>query len=82
MMIGWLGLWNYSELPDPGSNHLAWMPAELTRPRSLSGKEFDIYLLQLMLRHRQGGLPMARYAAGHAGQVVTGHGAQPLPPPI
>ncbi len=40
---------------------------ELGRLRSLSGREFDVYFLQLMLRHHQGGLPMARYAAEHAG---------------
>lgn len=44
--------------------------AELAKLRSLSGRELDVYFLQLMLRHHQGGLPMARYAAEHAGQSV------------
>ena len=39
---------------------------ELTKLRSLSGRELDVYFLQLMIRHHQGGLPMARYAAEHA----------------
>ncbi|MFL6118368.1 DUF305 domain-containing protein [Actinophytocola sp.] len=30
-----------------------------------------VYFLQLMLRHHQGGLPMARYAAEHAGVGVV-----------
>ncbi|NUT98860.1 MAG: DUF305 domain-containing protein [Saccharothrix sp.] len=41
---------------------------ELAKLRSLSGTEFDVYFLQLMLRHHQGGAPMAEYAATHAGQ--------------
>ncbi|WP_447004058.1 DUF305 domain-containing protein [Saccharothrix isguenensis] len=41
---------------------------ELTKLRSLSGAEFDTYFLQLMLRHHQGGAPMAEYGAEHAGR--------------
>lgn len=41
--------------------------AELNRLRSLNGPEFDSYFLQLMLRHHEGGAPMARYGAEHAG---------------
>jgi uncharacterized protein (DUF305 family) len=41
-------------------------PAELERLRSTGGVPFDALFLQLMLRHHQGGLPMARYAAEHA----------------
>jgi uncharacterized protein (DUF305 family) len=40
--------------------------AELARLRSLSGTELDKFFLQLMIRHHQGGIPMARYAAEHA----------------
>lgn len=39
---------------------------ELARLRSLSGKELDVYFLQLMLRHHEGGVPMAQYAHDHA----------------
>jgi uncharacterized protein (DUF305 family) len=39
---------------------------ELTKLRSLSGKQLDVYFLQLMLRHHQGGTSMAQYAAGHS----------------
>jgi len=41
-------------------------PADLDRLRSASGREFDVLFLQLMLRHHQGGVPMAQYAAQHA----------------
>jgi uncharacterized protein (DUF305 family) len=39
---------------------------EINKLRKLSGKELDVLFLQLMLRHHQGGLEMARYAAQHA----------------
>ena len=44
---------------------------EITKLRSLTGVEFDVYFLQLMLRHHKGGAPMAEYAATHAGQSVV-----------
>lgn len=40
-------------------------PADLDRLRAASGSQFDILFLQLMLRHHQGGAPMAQYAAQH-----------------
>lgn len=39
---------------------------ELSRLGTLRGPEFDVYFLQLMLRHHQGGAPMAEYGATHA----------------
>lgn len=44
---------------------------ELARLRSLTGQELDVYFLQLMLRHHEGGAPMAEHAASHAGQHVV-----------
>lgn len=44
---------------------------EIARLRPLSGSEFDVYFLQLMLRHHQGALAMATYAAEHAGVGVV-----------
>ena len=46
-------------------------PQEIAKLRTLSGVEFDVYFLQLMLRHHQGGAPMAEYAATRAGQNVV-----------
>lgn len=40
--------------------------AELARLRELSGPAFDVEFLRLMIRHHQGGLGMAEYAAEHA----------------
>ncbi|MEB3368273.1 DUF305 domain-containing protein [Saccharopolyspora mangrovi] len=39
---------------------------ELSRLASMRGPEFDVYFLQLMLRHHQGGAGMAEYGATHA----------------
>ncbi|SHG00217.1 DUF305 domain-containing protein [Streptoalloteichus hindustanus] len=44
---------------------------ELTSLRSLSGKDLDVFFLQLMLRHHKGGESMLRYAAERAGQPVV-----------
>jgi uncharacterized protein (DUF305 family) len=80
-MAGWLQVWNvpaqtgatpmiwmgsaHHHLVDGRMPGMA-TPAELTKLRSLRGKALDVYFLQLMIRHHQGGLPMARYAAAHA----------------
>jgi uncharacterized protein (DUF305 family) len=56
----------------PSEGGTARMPGmatseELNRFRSMPpGIESDTYFLQLMLRHHQGALPMAQYAADHA----------------
>lgn len=39
--------------------------AELAKLRSLTGKEMDVFFLQLMLRHHQGGTAMAQYGHDH-----------------
>lgn len=51
-----------------GGNHMPGMAdqQELSQLRGLRGPEFDIYFLQLMLRHHVGGLPMAEHASMHA----------------
>ncbi len=39
--------------------------AELAKLRSLTGKEMDVFFLQLMLRHHLGGTEMAQYGNDH-----------------
>ena len=60
-------------------------PADLDRLQAASGAPFDTLFLQLMLRHHQGGAPMARYAAQHgeiaqvrnlADKMVVSQGAE------
>ncbi len=40
--------------------------AELAQLRSLTGRAFDVQFLRLMIRHHEGGKPMAQYGAAHA----------------
>jgi uncharacterized protein (DUF305 family) len=78
-MSGWLDAWGVGRNnPHP----MAWMghahavvnglmpgmatPAQMSKLESLHGKALDVFFLQLMIRHHQGGLPMARYAEEHA----------------
>ena len=49
---------------------------EVNRLRKLSGTELDVLFLQLMLRHHQGGLEMAQYAADHASEDYVRNLAQ------
>lgn len=44
---------------------------ELAHLRELSGTEFDVEFLRLMIRHHQGGKEMAEHAAEHAGQKAV-----------
>ncbi|MTD13630.1 DUF305 domain-containing protein [Nakamurella sp. YIM 132087] len=44
---------------------------EMAKLKSLRGKESDIYFLQLMIRHHQGGADMMEYAAANASVGVV-----------
>ncbi|MDT4937864.1 MAG: hypothetical protein QOG80_1535 [Pseudonocardiales bacterium] len=79
-MQGWLDNWGVPAANSSpmtwmaGHGHLAsggLMPgmatqAEIDHLRTLHGTVLDIDFLQLMIRHHQGGVPMAQYAAAHA----------------
>ena len=52
--------------------------AELTELRGLSGTEFDVQFLRLMIRHHQGGREMAEYAAAHAREAVVANLARTI----
>jgi len=52
--------------------------AELSKLQTMTGKAMDVYFLQLMLRHHQGGLPMAQYAAAHASEPYVRNAAQKM----
>ncbi|QCQ94114.1 DUF305 domain-containing protein [Rhodococcus sp. SGAir0479] len=45
--------------------------AELAELRTLTGPAFDVRYLQLLLRHHQGGIPMAQYAANSSGVTTV-----------
>jgi uncharacterized protein (DUF305 family) len=52
--------------------------AEVDKLQKMTGKAMDIYFLQLMLRHHQGGLPMAEYGAEHASEPYVRNVAQKI----
>jgi uncharacterized protein (DUF305 family) len=53
-------------------------PAQMAKLESLHGKALDIYFLQLMIHHHQGGLPMAKYAQEHASEQYVRDLAQSM----
>ena len=82
-MSGWLDAWSLPPLNPgtqmswmDGSMQMdmstGLMPgmatvAQVDKLEKMTGKAMDIYFLQLMLHHHQGGVEMADYAAQHAG---------------
>jgi len=52
--------------------------AEVDKLQRMTGKAMDVYFLQLMLRHHQGGLPMAQYGAAHASEPYVRNAAQKM----
>jgi uncharacterized protein (DUF305 family) len=56
-----------SSMPSTGVDHMPGYASqeEIAKLQSLSGAAMDAYFLQLMLRHHEGGGPMAQFAADH-----------------
>lgn len=92
-MQGWLDSWGLSRsstIPQmawmQGTHQLesdGLMPGIATQPQinkllHLTGKPLDIYFLQLMIHHHQGGIPMAQYAAAHATEPYVRNLAQQM----
>lgn len=72
----WMESSGHAHGSSAGTSGSALMPGmatseELAKLRSLTGKDLDVYFLQLMLRHHQGGAPMAEYASTRASQHVV-----------
>lgn len=53
-------------------------PEELTDLWAKSGPDFDVLFPRLMIRHHQGGVAMARYAAAHARVDVVRQAAEAM----
>ncbi|HEY0165429.1 MAG TPA: DUF305 domain-containing protein [Jatrophihabitans sp.] len=51
---------------------------EISKLQTLTGKPLEVYFLQLMLRHHQGGLAMAQYGADHASTPYVRNAAQKI----
>ena len=70
-VMGWMGDGGHAGHSMEGMDGDVLMPGmatedELAELRELSGTAFDVQFLRLMIRHHQGGLDMAVYAAEHA----------------
>jgi len=65
---------------DPATGLMPGMatPDQMAKLEKLTGKPMDIYFLQLMLHHHQGGLPMAQWAAQHAEKSYVRNAAQKM----
>lgn len=59
------GMQSSSSMPGMAS------PTQLATLYSLTGKQFDVLFLQLMIRHHQGGIEMAHYAEVNARMVTV-----------
>jgi uncharacterized protein (DUF305 family) len=62
-----------STASDPTGENTSLMPgmatpAQMTQLENATGTAQDVLFLQLMLRHHQGGIEMAQYAAAHAAE--------------
>jgi uncharacterized protein (DUF305 family) len=71
------------DMSDSMSKGVATMPGmasqqDLTALRQAQGPALDVLFLQLMLRHHQGGKPMAEYAGEHASLAVVRNLAQSM----
>lgn len=91
-MQGWLDAWGLSRNstnemawmgPGMGIGPTALMPgmaspAQMHELETSHGKAMDILFLQLMIRHHQGGLPMAEYAVKHASEPYVRDLAQSM----
>jgi uncharacterized protein (DUF305 family) len=53
-------------------------PSEVDKLQTMTGKAMDVYFLQLMLRHHQGGLAMAQYGAEHASESYVRNSAHKI----
>jgi uncharacterized protein (DUF305 family) len=51
---------------------------QLDKLERMTGKPMDIFFLQLMLHHHQGGLPMAQWAVAHALEPYVRNAAQKM----
>jgi uncharacterized protein (DUF305 family) len=92
-MTGWLDTWGLTRVDQHpmlwmGAEHAQHVvnglmpgmatPAQMTKLMSMpNGKALDIFFLQLMIHHHQGGAPMAQFAEQHATEdyvrTLAGH---------
>ncbi|MBM6544844.1 DUF305 domain-containing protein [Janibacter sp. YIM B02568] len=83
-VMGWMDEHNHvghGDMPETAEGAL--MPGmataeELTRLKGLEGQEAEVFFLQLMIRHHQGGVPMAEAAVDSASEPEVSRLAQTI----
>lgn len=76
--MAWMGGSGHMQMSSDGLMPGMATVAQVSKLETLTGKPLDIYFLQLMLHHHQGGLPMAQWAASHASQPYVRNAAQKM----
>ncbi|HEX2904604.1 MAG TPA: DUF305 domain-containing protein [Jatrophihabitans sp.] len=77
-LMAWMAGSGHTHLSSDGLMPGMATVAEVDHLETLTGKALDIDFLQLMLRHHQGGLPMAQWAASHATEPYVRLAAQKM----
>ncbi len=91
-MQGWLDTWGLTRtstlpamswmaghtLPSDGLMPGMATPAQMNQLETMTGTALDIFFLQLMIHHHQGGLPMEQYALDHATEPYVRNLAQKM----
>jgi uncharacterized protein (DUF305 family) len=76
--MAWMGGSGHEQMSADGLMPGMATQAQIDQLEHMTGKAMDIFFLQLMLRHHQGGLPMAQWAAAHAAEPYVRNAAQKM----
>ncbi|MDQ2836922.1 MAG: DUF305 domain-containing protein [Actinomycetota bacterium] len=76
--MAWMAASGHDHLSADGLMPGMATQAQVAKLETLTGKPLDIYFMQLMLHHHQGGLPMAQWAADHASTAYVRNAAQKM----
>jgi uncharacterized protein (DUF305 family) len=76
--MAWMAASGHDHISSDGLMPGMATEAQMTKLQTLTGKALDVYFLQLMLHHHQGGLPMAQWGAGHASEPYVRNAAEKM----
>ncbi|MGI8667304.1 MAG: DUF305 domain-containing protein [Jatrophihabitans sp.] len=76
--MAWMGGSDHMQMSADGLMPGMATVAQVNKLETLTGKALDVFFLQLMLHHHQGGLPMAQWAGSHASSAYVRNAAQKM----
>jgi uncharacterized protein (DUF305 family) len=76
--MAWMSGSGHTHLSADGQMPGMATQAQVDKLETMTGKAMDVFFLQLMLHHHQGGLPMAQWAAAHAKEGYVRNAAQKM----